>query len=191
MTPRTEAQFLEIRENKKALIMETALELFAEVGYHSTTISSIASKAGISKGLMYNYFESKEELIQQIMLKGINDIHVLFDPDHNGTLTTEEIRHFIDELFRLMERDSYFWKIYFMVMLQPPVFKLIQEDINKMVGSVLQIIQNYFEKRGVEDPDTEARILGALFDGLAFQFILSPENFPVKKIKEKLFQMYC
>ena len=55
MAPRTEQQFEEIRESKKKLILETALELFASEGFHTTPISRIASEAGISKGLLYNY----------------------------------------------------------------------------------------------------------------------------------------
>ena len=64
MSPRTKQQFEDIREEKRSLIMKVALELFAEEGYHNTSISKIASRAGISKGLLYNYFDSKEDLIK-------------------------------------------------------------------------------------------------------------------------------
>jgi len=67
--PRTEKQFEEIREFRKAMIMDVALELFANEGYYPTSISKIASKAGISKGLMYNYFKSKEVLITVMILE--------------------------------------------------------------------------------------------------------------------------
>ena len=67
MSPRTPKQFEEIREEKKTLIMDVALEHFANEGYHNTTINHIAKHAGISKGLMYNYFESKEELLAEII----------------------------------------------------------------------------------------------------------------------------
>jgi len=39
--------------------MNTVLQLFANNGYESTSISKIALTAGISKGLMYNYFRAK------------------------------------------------------------------------------------------------------------------------------------
>ena len=63
MSPRSAKQFDEIRKQKKELILESALELFAENGFHATSISQIAKKAGISKGLIYNYFESKNEIL--------------------------------------------------------------------------------------------------------------------------------
>ena len=51
-------------EQTKALILETALELFRERGYEETTMRAIAQKAGLSLGNAYYYFHSKEFLIQ-------------------------------------------------------------------------------------------------------------------------------
>jgi AcrR family transcriptional regulator len=48
----------------KALILETALEIFRERGYEETTMRAIAQKAGVSLGNAYYYFHSKEHLIQ-------------------------------------------------------------------------------------------------------------------------------
>ena len=47
--------------------MDAALELFVTYGYQGTTISQIAKKASVSKGLLYNYFKSKEELLHEII----------------------------------------------------------------------------------------------------------------------------
>ena len=67
MSPRTEHQFEQIREARKHDIMVAALELFAAEGFHTTSISKIAARAGISKGLIYNYYSSKEDLIKSII----------------------------------------------------------------------------------------------------------------------------
>ena len=63
MSPRTPQQLDKIRKERRKAIMDTSLEVFSEYGYESASISMIAKKVGISKGLMYNYFESKEELL--------------------------------------------------------------------------------------------------------------------------------
>jgi AcrR family transcriptional regulator len=44
-------------------ILETALRLFAEKGYHATTLREIAAGAEVSLGLTYRYFAAKEELV--------------------------------------------------------------------------------------------------------------------------------
>ena len=51
-------------DQTKALILDTALEMFRERGYDQTTMRAIAKKAGVSLGNAYYYFSSKEFLIQ-------------------------------------------------------------------------------------------------------------------------------
>ena len=51
-------------DQTKALILETALEMFQERGYEQTTMRAIAEKANLSLGNAYYYFHSKEYLIQ-------------------------------------------------------------------------------------------------------------------------------
>jgi AcrR family transcriptional regulator len=51
-------------EQTRALILETAVELFKENGYEETTMRAIAARAGVALGNAYYYFRSKEHLIQ-------------------------------------------------------------------------------------------------------------------------------
>ena len=62
MSPRTPDQIAEVKKEKRLIIENAALEVFAEDGYHHASVSKIAKKAGVSKGLMYNYFHNKEDL---------------------------------------------------------------------------------------------------------------------------------
>jgi len=52
--------------NAKENISRTALKLFVEKGYHSTSIPDIVSEAGVSTGALYHHFESKEALARFI-----------------------------------------------------------------------------------------------------------------------------
>ncbi|SDQ13883.1 TetR/AcrR family transcriptional regulator [Virgibacillus salinus] len=49
--------------DKKMKLIEAGMKLFAEKGYHKTSIQEIASEAGVSKGAFYLYFQSKEDFI--------------------------------------------------------------------------------------------------------------------------------
>ncbi|MCM0756591.1 TetR/AcrR family transcriptional regulator [Desulfovibrio aminophilus] len=51
----------------KELILNTAKEMIAEVGFHRTTTASLAKQANISEGTIYRHFESKEEILLQIL----------------------------------------------------------------------------------------------------------------------------
>lgn len=50
------------RDAKRADLVHAALSVFADRGYHHTTMQQVADRAGVSKGAVYEYFESKEDL---------------------------------------------------------------------------------------------------------------------------------
>jgi AcrR family transcriptional regulator len=52
--------------DKRRAILDTAMRLFNENGYHATPTSKIAKKAKVSVGTLFNYFPTKEDLIEQI-----------------------------------------------------------------------------------------------------------------------------
>src|SRR5215207_9287911 len=62
-------------DQTKALILETALEMFRERGYDETTMRAVAQKANVSLGNAYYYFRSKEYLIQAFYQR-LHDSHI-------------------------------------------------------------------------------------------------------------------
>lgn len=56
-------------EDRKAKVMQVAIKLFANRGYHETSMQEIADQAGVSKGLLYKYFESKETLLVDVFME--------------------------------------------------------------------------------------------------------------------------
>ncbi len=71
MSPRTSNQLQQLRETKKQQIMQAALKVFASQGFNGATITMIAKEAGIAKGLMYSYYESKEKLLGELLSFGM------------------------------------------------------------------------------------------------------------------------
>jgi AcrR family transcriptional regulator len=62
--PDTEAPIA--RTEKRDLILDAAIEVFARQGYHGARVSDIAAEAGIAYGLVYHYFKNKEEILSTI-----------------------------------------------------------------------------------------------------------------------------
>lgn len=54
------------QREKRRLILRAAITVFARSGYHTSRVSDIAQEAGVAYGLVYHYFGSKEDLLQQI-----------------------------------------------------------------------------------------------------------------------------
>ncbi|MCD4665178.1 MAG: TetR/AcrR family transcriptional regulator [Bacteroidales bacterium] len=190
MSPRTEIQFEEIRESRRKQIMDVALELFADNGYAHTSISQIATKAKISKGLMYNYFKSKDDLLLNIFDDGMRAMFDLFDPNKDGVITREEFVYFINESFNLMNHDWKFWKLYFSLMVQSTAWKKFEKNYKEIIAPLIQIMTNYYKKKGSENPEVEAMMVGALLDGIGFNFVFNPELYPLEEVKKMVINRF-
>lgn len=188
--PRTTEQFEEIRESRKQQIIDVALKLFADKGYDSTPISKISKEAGISKGLLYNYFNSKEDLLIQIVNTGFREMFSYFDSNKDGILTKEEFRYFIEEVFNLMSRKLNFYKLYFSLMVQPTVWKLFEIQFTEVLDTLMATLTNYYERKGSSDPEAEAILVGSILDGVGFNFIFNPELYPLERVKKLIIKQF-
>jgi AcrR family transcriptional regulator len=190
MSPRTPEKFEEIREEKKHLIMQVALELFSNEGYYPTPISKIAKQAGISKGLMYNYFESKEDLLKAIILHGIESLMEFFDPNHDGILTKEELIHFIKQMVKTIKEHVVYYRLYFSLMAQAPVLKLFEKELWAMFEPFFKTLYEYFESEGYEDPQAEVYFFQSMLDGVGMTYVSDPDNYPIDAVEKKIISMY-
>ena len=186
MSPRTEKQFADIRNEKMILITETALKLFAMHGYESTPVSMIAKEAGISKGLMYNYFSSKEDLLKQIIGEGLKRFLEVLKVKNEKAVKREEIIAFIDINIEELKNNPEYFRLYFSLILQPGVFELMQADFMPLFEKLFMIITNYFSQNGEKNPYVKARYLMAVFDGIGIHYISDIENFPLDEVRDIL-----
>jgi AcrR family transcriptional regulator len=186
MSPRTSKQFDKIRQEKKGLIMEVSLELFAENGFHATSISQIAKKAGISKGLTYNYFESKKEILDELIKHGFETIFNNFDTNKDGILTEEEFAYFIKMNFKLLREHLNHWKLFFSLMLQPQIADTFSKDYEEMGTPMFQMLFNFIKAQGSSDPEGDLMVISAMLEGAFLYAIAAPDIFPMEIMEEKI-----
>ena len=193
MSPRTQQQFKEMREEKMTLIMDVALEHFANEGFYKTTINHIAKHAGISKGLMYNYFENKEALLKAIIHRSVNEIYKYLDIDRDGYLSEDEFEFFVRKINVLIKEKRYFWRLLMQLLMQNDVreqfLKAFPESDslihpghepgdNYYPLQMMKMISDYFfrkrERTGKQyDPDSEINMFLITMMGFALKSIYS------------------
>jgi len=84
-------RFQRRKENRPAEITAAALEAFAENGYAATRVDEVAKRAGVSKGLLYLYFKTKEELFKAVIRSFISPrIDALISKIEKTELSAEE-----------------------------------------------------------------------------------------------------
>ncbi|MGB4293008.1 MAG: helix-turn-helix domain-containing protein [Bacteroidales bacterium] len=196
MTPRTAIQLEKIREAKRALIMQSALEHFAKNGYHATTISHIAKHAGISKGLMYNYFPSKEALFKEIIYYYIQEIYQYFDINRDGYLTEEEFEYFVRQIYSTLKNKKSFFQLFFQMIMHSEVrlkLKELQESIETLATrsddsitafekQIYKTLSDYFKRKKEKtsqeyDSDMELNIFIYTIKGFALTYAFNETEF--------------
>lgn len=188
--PRSKEQFREMREKTRNVILENALKLFSVKGYHGTSISDIAKAAGISKGLAYNYFESKQKLVEALfeqMLQIGYEFEEILDSSLDPYKKLEEL---IEFSFKYIEENEEFWRLYILFVLQPEVVEQGKKVSNEFNSRLLKKMEKILKQIGFKNPTIEARILGALFDGIGLDYFIDKSNFPLQKIKKHILNRY-
>lgn len=69
--PRQDRRWTRRKEARPAELISAALDLFVERGFSATRLEDVAARAGVSKGTLYVYFPSKEELFKAVVRGGI------------------------------------------------------------------------------------------------------------------------
>jgi len=93
--PRSSKDNLEIRETRREEILAAAFRVFAEKGYAGSKISEIAAEAGLSHGLVYHYFSSKEAILNAIACDMVDRIEA--DMDQAQGRAIDRIRAAIEQ----------------------------------------------------------------------------------------------
>ena len=118
MSPRTAAQFEEIRNDRKDQLMDAALHIFAEEGYHSASVSQIAKRAGVSKGLMYNYFHSKEEVLRALVVDLFEYAMKALKIEEDQTIDKARFKEIIELSIDIPLQEPQRWKLYMSLVFQ-------------------------------------------------------------------------
>ncbi|MCY8404083.1 TetR/AcrR family transcriptional regulator [Bacillus sonorensis] len=92
----------ERKKETRKLLLEAAVEIFAQMGFYGATVDKIAEHAGFSKGAFYAHFHSKEELFLTILEQQM-EAHV--DNIRNVIKQHQSLSHFIETI------DKYFLSV--------------------------------------------------------------------------------
>ena len=179
--PKTKDQNKLIRAEKRSHILKVALNVFGEEGYHASSINRIAKKAGISKGLIYIYFESKEDLLNTLVFDIAGSILEKY-PNEDNSLANSDIEFFIDNTIDFVLEDISRAKLLFSLGAQPGVMDIIIQKVMEKMLPFMNLITDYFKKNKVEDAHAMMYYFFSVLDGVQMQMINNP-NFPTEKIR--------
>ena len=190
MTPRTAEQNEQIRVASRQRIVDQALSLFAEHGYERTSVRMIADAAGISQGLLYNYFDNKQALLLAIFEASVADVRASFALA-DAAPPAERLERLVRGSFEILKRNLAFWRLSYSVRMQPAVLAGLGPALHEWTATIRRTLQRYLRDAGVPRPDVEAAALFALIDGVSQHYVLDPERYPLDAVIELVVARYC
>lgn len=178
MTPRDSSRALprsqrwEVRQEQ---LLEVAAQLFAHHGLEGTTTRDIAREAGVSPGLLYHYYPSKEDLLLAVVghLDPTTRIREL--------LEGHEERNAVEVLPRMMaglsvlfgERRDLIW----LLMRAAERFPAVAEALKRMEQEVATLLAGYLQARvqaGELRPHDSRRLALGMYRALAMEHLAEP-----------------
>lgn len=193
MSPRTKQQFLALREKSRERIVDAATELFARQGFHGTSISAIAQAAEVSKGLMYNYFESKESLLDAILDKAFMEI----DGPMNMLLDIKDpfgrLKAIVEATFSMVKNkeDRIHWQFMMSIMTQHEVMKRMHVLFAKYMSGYMATFESIFKEMGIANPKMESYRLAAMLDGVMLHYLsVFGKLYPLEEMKNEILDQY-
>lgn len=190
MSPRTSEQIATIKKEKRIIIENAALEIFAEDGYHHASVSKIAKRAGVSKGLMYNYFDNKEELLKELVRDIIKEVVGRLALPTKDDLSDDDVIAFIKTSLKLVQEDPQRWKLFSGIFLQKQVMELMMSEMMEMSMQYIAPFLKYFKAKGVKNPESLLRYFHATIDGVQLQIMMDPDNFPAQEVEQMMIKQF-
>lgn len=124
---------VEQREKRKLEIIITSIDVFVVRGYSGTKIQDIAKSAGMSVGLLFHYFESKEALYNELIKIAVDGTRETLNQD--AAMPIEYFEKFTRDLFAKVNSQPYWAKI-FVLLKQAMLSDSIPNEAKKYVKQI-------------------------------------------------------
>ena len=149
MTDRSIAQ-----EEKRRLILDAAVRVFARKGYHTCRVGDIAEEAGVAYGLLYHYFSSKEELLETVFRETWSELlEAMRGVEESGAPAREQLRQVAAILLRTWRRDPDLVRVLVREVARSPQMPRRVEEIGHAFRAIERIVA-----RGQEEGDFRAEL---------------------------------
>ncbi len=167
------------KNNKKELIINAAIKVFAQKGFYTANVADVARQAGVADGTIYLYFKNKDDLLISLFETKMEEILERFSSlVKNKQSAKEKLYQFIDLYFQMIEEDQNLAEVFQVELRQSNKFlkdyhnqKFI--DFLNLIGDIIhQGQQENIFKSDVSIHTMKLIIFGAL-DELARQWILT------------------
>jgi TetR/AcrR family transcriptional regulator, fatty acid metabolism regulator protein len=176
--------------DRRAVILDAALKTFVKRGYPDTKVAEIAAGAGVAEGTLYNYFQSKEDLLlalfdekwSMIISEISKKIQRLNDPN-------KKLKAIFATVVMMFKKDRHLAELFMVDMKQSSIF-MNNYTINRIVEflDLIEAILEEGKQKGIYRKDLDTRVAKMIIFGAAQGILLSWVLGESAAVKRKTFQ---
>ena len=160
MTDRSIAQ-----ADKRKLILDAAIRVFAEHGYHGARVGDIAEDAGVAHGLLYHYFSSKDEVLRTIFVENWGELITRFRAvEDSNEPAPEKLEGIAKILLRTWRNDPALVTVMVREVARSQQLQAQVEDVREAFAVVQRVIEEG-QASGAFRSGVDARLASWIFYG--------------------------
>ncbi len=156
------------KEQKREVILDAAIRVFAEKGFHSSRISDVAKEAGVAEGTIYLYFKNKDDLLLSIFSKRVGAfVEDVRRAVASVTTPQEKLKTIVEKHFSHLEGDPHLAQVIQIELRACSVF--MRGGVSPELKAYLEIIEEVLEEgkaRGVFREDLNVKLASKAFFGM-------------------------
>jgi AcrR family transcriptional regulator len=184
--PRSPEQFDALRRDSQERLERAALTTFARLGFQRATVRDVAGEAGVSQGLLYHYFRTKDELLVAVFRRGTEDVATALAAARPTGTPEEQFEAFVRTSFRLVDEHRDYWRLNHLVRHDASAVAALGDLLHAWTGGIARSLTALLTALGHEDAPARARLLFAAIDGVAQHYLLDVTGYPLPAVLEAL-----
>jgi AcrR family transcriptional regulator len=183
------------RERARAAILGAALKVFGARGFADATTAEIAAEAKVSKGLVFNYFPGKDDLLREAVELGLRDcLHHWEQAEREGD-ARGQLGALIDAVLGEAVRRPGFHRLYASLILQPggsPAVAAATGAMRPRLEAHYDRIAALLAELGSDHPGMDAALFQCALNGLSQAVAAQPPGtLPVDGLKARLLARFA
>jgi TetR/AcrR family fatty acid metabolism transcriptional regulator len=153
------------QEEKRRLLLEAAVRVFATKGFHTCRVGDIAEEAGVAHGLLYHYFASKQAVLETIFRETWAELlGAVSEIETSGETAREQLRRVAATVLRTWRRDPDLVRVLIREVARGPQLQREVEEIGQAFAALERIVEGG-RARGELRTDIDARLASVIFYG--------------------------
>jgi AcrR family transcriptional regulator len=152
-------------EEKRRVILDAAVRVFAHKGFHTSRVGDIAEEAGIAHGLLYHYFSSKDEVLETIFRDNwtllLDRIHAVEESDEPAR---EQLGHVAAILLRTWRHEPDVVRVLVREIARSPELQQRIGELVKPIDAIQRIVE-HGQRTGEFRTDLDSRLAAIIFYG--------------------------